>query len=264
MMDSMSLKGKNILVTGVSRSSGIGAAITRNLARNGANVLIHGFARYDQAMGYMDASVDFAKELLDELKEEGLFVEAVFPSDLSLPGEGADAIRRACGICGSLDGLVLNHAYSTCAPVGEWTEEEVGKHMAVNVIAAMMMVQEFSRQLPSDRRGAVTLFTSGQYLGPMTNEIAYAVSKEAIIGLCKQAAAALAGQNIQVNCVNPGPTDTGYLFGEGHENVARQFPLGRWGLPEDAARLVHFLQSDYSSWITGEVIASEGGFCRGR
>ena len=70
----------------------------------------------------------------------------------------------------------------------------------------------------------------------MVNEIAYAVSKEAIIGLCKQAAAALASLNIRVNCINPGPTDTGYLAGEDYEAVARLFPAGKWGTPYDAAR----------------------------
>ena len=97
----------------------------------------------------------------------------------------------------------------------------------------------------------------------MTGEIPYAVSKAAEANLCRQAAAALARQNIQVNCVNPGPTDTGYLSGEAHAQVAQAFPLGKWGMPEDAARLVHFLQSEEARWITGQVISSEGGFQRG-
>jgi 3-oxoacyl-[acyl-carrier protein] reductase len=262
-MMNLSLAGKRILVTGVSRSQGIGAQITRLLSENGAQVVVHGYAAYDAAMGYTDAFSQFAEELLGELREKGRDVTAIPPSDLSVPGEGEAVIQRALEKAGPLDGLVLNHAYSTSLPLGQWTEEDIGKHLTVNVLASMMMIQAFSRQLPAGKRGAVTLFTSGQYLGPMTKEIPYAVSKEAIIGLCKQAAVALAPQNIQVNCINPGPTDTGYLFGEDYEAVARMFPGGRWGMPEDAARLVHFLQSDYSAWITGEVIASEGGFRRG-
>lgn len=96
----------------------------------------------------------------------------------------------------------------------------------------------------------------------MVDEIAYAVSKDATIGLCRQFAAALAPSNIQVNCINPGPTDTGYVLDASYAAAARLFPAGRWGMPDDAARLVQFLQSDYSSWITGQVIASEGGFNR--
>jgi len=72
----------------------------------------------------------------------------------------------------------------------------------------------------------------------------------------------LAPKNVRVNCINPGPTDTGYLNGEAYEEVARMFPSGRWGTTEDAAKLVQFLYSDHASWITGQIIASEGGFRR--
>jgi 3-oxoacyl-[acyl-carrier protein] reductase len=128
----------------------------------------------------------------------------------------------------------------------------------------MLLIQAFAAQLPSGIPGAITLFTSGQALGPMTNEIAYAVSKDAVIGLCRQAAAALAPRHIRVNCINPGPTDTGYMNPEDspYRQVAKMFPSGRWGMPEDAARLVRFLQSDDASWITGQILSSEGGFDR--
>ena len=259
----LSLAGRTILVTGVSRPGGIGAQIARVLAENGASVLLHGYANYDAEMGYRDQSKSFASELAAELKQKGLLVHALPSSDLSEQNEGVAVIQRATQYADPIDGLVLNHAYSTHALLGEWTEEHILKHLTVNVVSSMMMIQAFAGQLPHDRRGAITLFTSGQYLGPMTSEIAYAVSKEAIIALCRQTSAALASENIQVNCVNPGPTDTGYLFGEDYAAVARQFPLGRWGTPQDAARLVHFLQSDEAQWITGQIIASEGGFLRG-
>ncbi len=181
-------------------------------------------------------------------------------SDLSCLGEAEKVVSAASSCMGYIDGMVLNHAYGTSALIGEWNYEDIMKHLTVNVTASMMMIQEFYKQMPAGKRGAITLFTSGQYLGPMTDEIAYAVSKEAIVGMCKQVSEALAKYNIQVNCINPGPTDTGYVFGEAHDFLVARFPLGRWGEAEDAARLVHFLQSDYSSWITGEVIASEGGF----
>lgn len=97
---------------------------------------------------------------------------------------------------------------------------------------------------------------------PMVNEIAYCVSKEAIICLCKQTSHLLANKNIRVNCINPGPVDTGYCFGETHEIVAKMFPSGRWGNPDDTADLLLFLHSEYAKWITGQIIASEGGFNR--
>lgn len=256
------LTGRKILVTGVSRPSGIGPAIVRMLAEAGASVVFHGFSGYDAELKYGDADLGYAGQLASELAAKGLSAHALPGSDLSAAGEPERVVAAACELLGYLDGLVLNHAYSTCVPIGKWTAEHIDMHLAVNVRAVMLMIQAFAGQLPQGMPGAVTLFTSGQYLGPMTKEIAYAVSKEAILCLCRQAAAALAGQGIRVNCVNPGPTDTGYLTGAEHQAVAELFPAGRWGMPEDAARLVRFLHSDDAAWITGQVIASEGGFRR--
>lgn len=258
----VSLNKKNILITGVSRSRGIGAELARVMAKNGANVIIHGYAAYDKQMEYIDSDNGYADELVSELTREGYQITRLSSSDLRLEGEGTRVIQKAAECYGYIDGLILNHAYSTCVPLGEWTEEDINNHLHTNVTAEMMMIQEFAKQLPEEKRGAITLFTSGQYLGPMVSEIAYAVSKHAIIAVCEQTAAALAPQNIQVNCVNPGPNDTGYAFGEVHEAIARKFPSGRWGLPSDIAKLVLFLQSDCSEWITGQIIASEGGFRR--
>jgi len=258
----LSLNGKNILVTGVSRSKGIGASITEVLAMAGANVLIHGYSNYDIELQYPDADGDYISSLQNELSIKGYNITMLESSDISRKEIPQEIIEVAKSKFGYIDGLVLNHAYSTSSPIGEWTVEHIDAHFNINVRATMLMIQAFSKQLPKDKSGVITLFTSGQYLGPMIKEIAYAVSKEAIIGLCKQSAEALAPQNIRVNCINPGPTDTGYLVGEDYEAVAKMFPSGRWGKPEDAARLVHFLHSDYARWITGEVIASEGGFRR--
>lgn len=258
----LSLKGKNILVTGVSRSLGIGSSITKILAEAGANVIIHGYTKYDVQVDYPDADGNFNDKIYNELILTGNKISILETSDLSQEDKAEEVIEQARLKFGYIDGLILNHAYSTCVPIGEWSAEHIDQHFNVNVRASMLMIQAFSKQLPKDKTGVITLFTSGQYLGPMIKEIAYAVSKEAIIGLCKQLAVALAPQNIRVNCINPGPTDTGYLQGEDYDEVAKLFPFGRWGTPEDAARLVHFLHSDYARWITGEVIASEGGFRR--
>jgi 3-oxoacyl-[acyl-carrier protein] reductase len=108
----------------------------------------------------------------------------------------------------------------------------------------------------------VILMTSGQQLGPMPEEIPYASSKAALLGLTPTLADALADRGITVNCVNPGPTDTGYAGPEALERVAAAFPGGRWGQPDDAARLIAWLCTDEARWITGQVINSEGGFRR--
>lgn len=261
-LDSLSLKGKNILVTGVSRSLGIGASITEILAKAGANVIIHGYTTYDKDLGYKDAEGSFQSRLQQELEAKGYLIHTLPSSDLSDKETPEKVISDAIKVFGYIDGLVLNHAFSTWSPLGEWTADHIDAHFSVNVRASMLMTQAFSKQLPKDKSGVITLFTSGQYLGPMIGEMAYAVSKDAIIGLCNQLAQALAPQGIRVNCINPGPTDTGYLQGDDYLKVASLFPSGRWGQPQDAARLVHFLHSDYASWITGQTIASEGGFNR--
>lgn len=265
-MNELSLEGKKILVTGVSRPRGIGAAIVKRLTAAQASVICHGNSAYDADLAYMDASEKYAGELAKELREEGSRITVLSSSDLSIEGEPERIMEEAIRVYGYVDGLVLNHAYSTSCPIGEWTKKHIDAHLNTNVTASMLLIQAFAKQLPKEKSGAVTLFTSGQYLGPMNGEIAYAVSKDAIIGLCRQTAVALAKQKIRVNCINPGATDTGYVQpgSDGYQMVASMFPGGRWGMPEDAAKLVQFLQSDYSSWITGQIIASEGGFDRYR
>lgn len=260
----LSLKDKNILITGVSRPMGIGAAIVKRLASAGANVVIHGFSKYDEELKYPDISSNYPEKLACELISDGYNAYALPSFDLTEKFAPEKLVSEAARINGYIDGLVLNHAYSLSLPIGKWTQEHIDLHLNANVRASMLIIQAFADQLPEGKKGSVTLFTSGQFLGSMINEIAYAVSKEAVICLCKQAAVALAPRGIRVNCINTGPTDTGYMKPESQEykQVASMFPSGRWGLPDDAARLVHFLQSDYSEWITGQVISSEGGFRR--
>lgn len=275
--ESLSLMGQTIIVTGVSREGGIGAAIARKLAGAGATVAIHGYPTYDADLDYPDAKSDFTNVFAERLQSEDLSIGALAPSDLADPKAPARVVEEAVEKFGPCTGLVLNHAYSTHAPLGEWTAEHIDSHLLVNVRASMLMIQAFAAQWKQmgqsgaatpqkegRQSGAVTLFTSGQYLGPMIDEMAYAVSKEAIRCVCEQTAAALGPENIRVNCVNPGPTDTGYLEGEPYEAVAGMFPSGRWGMPDDAANLVLFLHSRYAAWITGQTIASEGGFNRYR
>jgi 3-oxoacyl-[acyl-carrier protein] reductase len=256
----LKLNNKNILVTGVSRSQGIGAAIARTLALAGANVIVHGYAPYDFTQNYSDADGKYLKELGFELEQQNIQLHRLKGSDLSQKDAPEKVIQQAVERMGYINGLVLNHAHSTWVPLGEWSAQDIDAHLSVNVRASMLMIQAFAKQLPKQEEGSVTLFTSGQFQGPMIKEIAYAVSKDAVIGLCRQASAALAPRKIRVNCINPGPTDTGYLSGDEYDEVARMFPGGKWLVPDDAARLVHFLQSDYARTITGQIISSDAGF----
>ncbi|TDL98046.1 SDR family oxidoreductase [Macrococcus brunensis] len=209
---------------------------------------VHGSSQYDQDLRYKDAGQEAT--LSDDIVR-------LKDSDLSVEGNVEKLFEEA----GKIDHLVLNHAYSTMKELGDWTYEEINRHLITNVTASMLFIQAYSKQSSG---GCITLFTSGQSKGPMSGEIPYAVSKEAISEIGRQSALVLGEKNIRVNVVNPGPTDTGYMDKESdiYQDIADRFNQKRWGTPDDIANLVLFLHSDKGSWITGEVISSEGGFNR--
>ena len=130
----------------------------------------------------------------------------------------------------------------------------------MNVRATLLLVKELALQHDGRPGGRVVLLTSGQHLAGMPREVAYAASKGALHQATATLSAHLIPRGITVNAVNPGPTDTGWDIGD----PAGHMPLGRWGTPEDAARLVGWLCTDDDAWITGQVIDSEGGFVRYR
>jgi len=103
--------------------------------------------------------------------------------------------------------------------------------------------------------------TSGQQLGPMSDNLAYAVSKAALAGATSSVAADLAPSRIPLNTVNPGPVNTGYLD-DAPEELLQAFPAGRPGEPDDPARLIAWLVSDAGAWVVGQVLNTEGGFQR--
>jgi 3-oxoacyl-[acyl-carrier protein] reductase len=248
------LGGRNALVTGVSRRRGIGFAVARRLLDRGASVFVQGWTPHDAAQPW-GADSGGTKSVAREL---GIpFVEA----DFADPVAPARVVSAASDALGPIDVLVVNHARSGIGRLGELTAEEVDAFLHENVRASLLLVKEFAAQHDDSRLGGrVILFTSGQHLGPMTREVAYAVSKGALHHATRTLAEELAEHGITVNTVNPGPTDTGWGLGEHHPG--RVMPFGRWGEPDDVARLVAWLCSDDGRWITGQVIDSEGGFRR--
>jgi 3-oxoacyl-[acyl-carrier protein] reductase len=116
----------------------------------------------------------------------------------------------------------------------------------------------------------VVWLTSGQQLGPMPDEIAYATSKAALAGVTASVAAGLIRRGIGLNTVNPGPVNPGdldegvLLDAERLDEIRERFPLGRFGEADDPARLIAWLVGDDATWVVGQVISTEGGFERWR
>jgi 3-oxoacyl-[acyl-carrier protein] reductase len=121
----------------------------------------------------------------------------------------------------------------------------------------LLLVKEFAAVTVG---GRIVLLTSGQNNGPMPAEIPYAASKAALAGITASLAAALAPQHTTVNCVNPGPTDTGWADPSTTAAIIGSSPAGRWGTPEDAARLISWLVGPDGGWVTGQTLTSDGGF----
>lgn len=256
---SIRLNGKKILITGVSRPLGIGATLAKRFAEAGAEVAVHGYSDFDLFAGHKSATPNGTEILAKQFKDSRLNITAVTPSDLEQIGNAEKVVEEATKMLNGLDGLILNHAYGVDGEIGTWTEKHINSHLLVNVTASMMMIQAFANQVDSTKDNAVTLFTSGQYKNIETNLMAYSVSKDAVICLCRGTAQLLGEKNIRVNCIDPGPNDTGYCFGKNYDAIAKLFPSGRWGTPDDTADLALFLHSSYAKWITGQVIASHGG-----
>jgi 3-oxoacyl-[acyl-carrier protein] reductase len=233
-------------VTGVSRREGIGWATVQRLAKDGATVFTHGWSAHDAEQPWG----------ADEGFDAGAYAGHL-EVDLAEPGAPARLVEAAVAAAGPLDVLIANHAASGDQNLEQLTAEVIDHALTVNVRATLLLVQAFAAQA---ERGRVILLTSGQGRGPMARELPYVASKAALTGLVTSLADHLAPRGITVNAVNPGPTDTGWATAEIVEQARAAMPRGRWGTPDDAARLIAWLASEDADWVTGQVIDSDGGF----
>ncbi|MFG2352844.1 SDR family oxidoreductase [Streptomyces sp. NPDC048521] len=266
--DPLPLRGRTALVTGASRRAGIGHAVARRLAAYGAGVYLHHHVPHDTAMPWGADSPEAVAESVREALGDPAARVMSGPGDLADPTEPARLIDTVVQEFGRLDILVANHALSgSDGTLDEIDAAMLDAHWAVDARSVLLLVQAYARSrapLAEDTPGGrVVLMTSGQDIaGGMPGEIAYALQKGALASITRSLSTALAEHGITVNTVNPGPVDTGYATGEVHAAVAARFPTGRWGVPDDPARLIAWLATDEAGRITGEVINSEGGFRR--
>jgi 3-oxoacyl-[acyl-carrier protein] reductase len=253
------LKDRVVIVTGASRHIAIGAAIARRVVAHGAAVLLHSWVRYDIEQPW-GADPQEPEALLEELRRQGGRVAQV-SADLADADAPAALISAARASFGHVDAVVANHARSIRQGLEDLTAAELDISYAVNTRATLMLVKAFAAQHDDSRRGGrVLLFTSGQYHGAMPAELPYIASKAALHEVTRSLAVHLIPRGITVNCIDPGANDTGYADDSARAAVAALNPGGRWSTPADTARLVTWLLSDEADWITGQTIASDGGW----
>ncbi|MBG6216718.1 3-oxoacyl-[acyl-carrier protein] reductase [Arthrobacter sp. CAN_A6] len=263
------LAGRVAVITGVSRRKGIGFAIAERLAIMGASLFLQHHAPSDAEQPWGADSIGEVMDSLATRLPAGARLEhAEFDfTEEEAPRQLIDSARSALG---HLDVLVCNHARSGGdGPLAEMTAEKLDAHWQVNTRSTLLATRQFAHQHDGRRGGRVVWLTSGQTRGPMSGEIAYATSKAALAGITSSVADDLINRGIILNTVNPGPVNTGYLdtgtadrTSEVLESVLAHFPTGRFGEPDDPARLIAWLVSDEGRWMVGQVLDTEGGFRR--
>jgi len=165
---------------------------------------------------------------------------------------------------GRLDALVNNAGTAVFKPLLETTHDEWQRVLAVNLTGPFLATQLAARAMADNGGGAVVNITSISGLRASTLRVAYGTSKAALAHLTKQQAVELAGLGIRVNAVAPGPVETAMAKAVHSPEIRADYrdavPLGRYGLEEELAEAIFFLCSDRATYITGQVLAVDGGF----
>ena len=254
------LREQTAVITGVSRKIGIGAAIARALAEVGCNIFTTYFRPYDATMPWGNQDNE-ALEIVGKLQEIGVDA-AGLEMDLSQPTAATELFAVVQERFGTANILVNNAAYSTNENISKLTAQSLDSHYAVNVRGMALLCQQFVQQFKEGVRvenGRIINISSGQSFSPMPDELAYVASKGAVEAFSFSLSAELAGRGITVNAIDPGITDTGWIPDDLRQTFVAHAPMGRIGMPEDAARLVRFLASPEAGWMTGQLIRSRGG-----
>jgi 3-oxoacyl-[acyl-carrier protein] reductase len=243
-----------VLVTGVGRTVGIGAAIATRLASDGWDVATTYWTPYDDRMPW-GRQADGPEQVAGRLRELGARTTAV-PADLSDPAAPAavfDAVEKDLG---SVTALVMCHCESVDSGLLDTSVESFDRHYAVNVRASWLLLRELGQRYRGDGgRGRVVALTSDAVVG----NVPYGATKGALDRVVIAAARELAHLRVSANVVNPGPVDTGWMSDELREQIRAATPLARGGTPQDAAAVVSFLLSDEGGWVNGQLLSCDGG-----
>lgn len=241
------MKGKVAIVTGGGR--GIGEAIACKLASQGCCVIVS------------DVDIESANNVVGKIKKDR--GEAVaLKADISSSKDVEQMVEKTLEIYDQIDILVNNAGITRDNLMMRMSEEEWDLVLTINLKGAFLCTKQVIRHMMKQRKGKIINISS--VVGVMGNagQVNYASSKAGLIGLTKSVAKEVASRNIQVNAVAPGYIETEMTVNlpqEVKEGFLASIPAKRPGSPEDVARVVTFLASSYSDYITGQVIHVDGG-----
>jgi NAD(P)-dependent dehydrogenase (short-subunit alcohol dehydrogenase family) len=243
-MSTKELAGKKALVTGAT--SGIGRAIAVRLAEAGATVYLSG------------RRAELGKETVELIEKAGGTGHFIVSDVAKL-----DDVRKLAQEVGEVDVLVNNAGIFPFAPTTEQSVETYDQVFDVNVRGTYFLTAALAPAMVAKKKGAIINISSiGAAVGNAVYSV-YSASKAAVDALTRSWAVEFGAHGVRVNSVAPGPvrTDTAVTqAGELFEEFSTQLPLGRVGEPEEIADVVLFLASDRSSFVTGTVLAADGGY----
>jgi 3-oxoacyl-[acyl-carrier protein] reductase len=243
------LKGKVAVVTGASK--GIGAAIAKSLAAEGASVVVN-----------YASSKSGARTVVDTITEAGGKAVAV-QGDVSKASEAQGIIDAAIKNYGRLDILVNNSGVYDFTPIEAVTAEEFHRIFNINVLGLLLTTQAALKHI-SEGGSIINIGSLVSRVTPPASSI-YTGTKGAVDAITGVLARELGPKKIRVNAINPGMVETegthagGFVGSDFEKSLVSQTPLGRVGQPGDIASVAVFLASDDSGWLTGEQILAGGG-----
>ena len=246
----MLLKGKNAIVTGGSQ--GIGAAISLDFAREGANVCLTYRKHKEEAESYAAQIIDMGQKAICVM------------CDISSYSDAEDVVKDALDAFGRIDILVNNAGMNWDGVSWKMTEEQWDHVISVNLKGYFNFTRQVAPLFKQQKYGKIVNMTSINGLRGKFGQSNYSASKAGIIGYTKAVAKELGAFGVNVNAVAPGLIETPMLKeSESRDKIVEmamhEIALKRVGLPEDIAWLTTFLASDKSRHITGDVIKVDGG-----
>jgi NAD(P)-dependent dehydrogenase (short-subunit alcohol dehydrogenase family) len=243
------LQDKVAIITGAGSERGIGRATAKLFAQHGGRVAL------------TDVN---AEELAAASRELGSEHQA-YPCDVTDARQCRRAADEAVGHFGRLDILVNNAGVVRGTPLNDISTDEYDEILNVNLRGNFQMAQAVVPYMQKSGSGAIVCVSSiaGRAGGGVFGSTHYAAAKSGIFGLAKGLARELAPDGIRVNAVAPGPIDNDFTHGkmtpEDKARIATAIPMGRLGQPQEVAKVILFLASDLSSYVTGAVLDVNGG-----